>query len=170
MEAPPKLVHGQWAELPLITSKQMPLRPDWLLACLCVEDVGEHATGLLAGVLPEQVSDGPNPADGPKPADRTSLDSLHRYRDVFGDRGYLMAELHKGPDDRARLQRLTCLARQVGLSMVAAGDVHYHAPGRSALHDVLTAIRHGTTVAQAAGHLFCNAQRHLKSPETMELG
>ena len=47
------------------------------------------------------------------------------------------------------------------------GDVHYHVAGRKALHDVLTAIRLGTTVAGAAGHLFPNAQRHLKTPAEM---
>jgi len=51
--------------------------------------------------------------------------------------------------------------------LVAAGDVHYHVPERRALHDVLTAVRHGTTVAAAGEYLFPNAQRYLKSPETM---
>ena len=45
--------------------------------------------------------------------------------------------------------------------------MHYHVPERAALHDVLTAIRHGCTVAEATRHLFANAQRHLKSPEEM---
>jgi error-prone DNA polymerase len=45
--------------------------------------------------------------------------------------------------------------------------VLYHAPQRRPLHDVMTAIRHKTTVA-AAGHLLRpNAERHLKSPEEM---
>ena len=35
------------------------------------------------------------------------------------------------------------------------------------MHDVLTAIRHGSTVAEATRHLFANAQRHLKSPAEM---
>ena len=54
-----------------------------------------------------------------------------------------------------------------GVPLVAAGDVHYHVPERQALCDVLTAIRHGCTVAEAGEHLFPNAQRHLKSPEEM---
>ena len=51
--------------------------------------------------------------------------------------------------------------------LAAAGNVHYHLPGRRALCDVLTAIRHGTTVAAAGGLLFPNAERYLKSPEQM---
>ena len=50
-----------------------------------------------------------------------------------------------------------------GIPLVAAGDVHYHVPARMVLHDVLTAIRHGTTVAAAEGTLlFPNAERHLR--------
>jgi error-prone DNA polymerase len=91
---------------------------------------------------------------------------FHTYRDVFGDRCYLVAELHRGVDDRARLAQLQSLAREVRLPLVAAGDVHYHVPARMVLHDVLTAIRHGTTVAAAEGKfLFPNAERHLRSLE-----
>ena len=92
---------------------------------------------------------------------------LHRYHDVFGDRCYLLAELHRGPDDRGRLQELMHLARSAGVGLAAAGDVHYHLPERQALCDVLTAIRHGTTVAAAGELLFPNAERYLKSPEQM---
>ena len=55
------------------------------------------------------------------------------------------------------------LPRQTGLPLVAAGDVHYHVPERRPLHDVLTAIRHGCTVAEARGHLFANAPAALEA-------
>jgi error-prone DNA polymerase len=92
---------------------------------------------------------------------------VQRYRDVFGDGCYLLAELHRGPDDRQYLERLVQLSRQTGVPLAAAGDVHYHVPERNALCDVLTAIRHGCTVAAAGEHLFPNAERYLKSPEEM---
>ena len=74
--------------------------------------------------------------------------TLPSYRDLFGDRCYLLAELHRGPDDRRRVGSgwWNCRGRR-GIPLVAAGDVHYHVPERAALHDVLTAIRHGCTVA-----------------------
>ena len=56
------------------------------------------------------------------------------------------------------------LSRRSGVPLAAAGDVHYHVPQRQALCDVLTAIRHGCTVAAAGERLFPNAQRHLHSP------
>ena len=55
-----------------------------------------------------------------------------------------------------------------GLSLLATNQVLYHSPQRRPLHDVMTAIRHKTTVA-AAGHLLHpNAERHLKSPAQMQ--
>lgn len=75
--------------------------------------------------------------------------------------------LYRG-DDIARIERLDALAQANGLALLATNDVHYHAPERRALQDVMTAIRHKTTVA-AAGHLLHpNAERHLKSPEAMQ--
>ncbi len=75
--------------------------------------------------------------------------------------------LYRG-DDIARIERLDGLARAHGLTLLATNDVHYHAPERRALQDVMTAIRHKTTVA-AAGHLLHpNAERHLKSPAQMQ--
>lgn len=71
-------------------------------------------------------------------------------------------------DDLARIARLDALARAHGLTLLATNQVLYHAPQRRPLHDVMTAIRHKTTVA-AAGHLLePNAERHLKSPEEMQ--
>ncbi|MBU7572665.1 MAG: error-prone DNA polymerase [Hydrogenophaga sp.] len=75
--------------------------------------------------------------------------------------------LYRGADI-ARIERLDSLARANGLGLLATNDVHYHAPERRALQDVMTAIRHKTTVA-AAGHLLHpNAERHLKSPQEMQ--
>ncbi|OBX18311.1 error-prone DNA polymerase [Erythrobacter sp. QSSC1-22B] len=76
------------------------------------------------------------------------------------------AYLYRG-DDTARIARLDALARASGLSILATNDVHYHMPARRPLQDVMTAIRHKTTVA-AAGHLLAaNAERYLKPPATM---
>ena len=74
--------------------------------------------------------------------------------------------LHLG-DDIARIARLDALAVGHGLSLLATNDVHYATADRRPLQDVMTAIRHKTTVA-AAGHLLHgNGERYLKPPETM---
>ncbi|MGB3472225.1 MAG: error-prone DNA polymerase [Erythrobacter sp.] len=69
--------------------------------------------------------------------------------------------------DIARIDRLDSLARANGLTLLATNDVHYHAPERRPLQDVMTAIRHKTTVAEAGHLLHANSERHLKSPQEM---
>ncbi|MCA0904457.1 error-prone DNA polymerase [Qipengyuania aquimaris] len=69
--------------------------------------------------------------------------------------------------DIARIERLDALARANGLSILATNDVHYATPDRRPLQDVMTAIRHKTTVARAGHLLHGNAERYLKPPETM---
>ena len=81
---------------------------------------------------------------------------------------HLAASYCYAGDDIARIDRLDALARANGLSLLATNDVHYHAPDRRPLQDVMTAIRHKTTVARAGHLLHANAERHLKGPEEMQ--
>ncbi|MBB3861090.1 error-prone DNA polymerase [Novosphingobium hassiacum] len=81
--------------------------------------------------------------------------------------GYLAASYLYTGDDIARIERLNALALAHGLSLLATNDVLYSVAERRPLQDVMTAIRHKTTVA-AAGHLLePNSERHLKSPDEM---
>jgi error-prone DNA polymerase len=118
---------------------------------LTFADVAGHADGLLAGVLLHQ----------------TSREQIGMARELFGDRCYGIAELNRGPLDGLRLEEQVRRARDGRLPIVAANDVHYHVPRRRPLHDVLTAIRHGTTVANLGDRRLPNAERHLKSPDEM---
>ena len=80
---------------------------------------------------------------------------------------HLAASYLYAGDDLARIARLDELAKANGLTILATNLPLYHAAQRRPLHDVMTAIRHKTTVA-AAGHLLApNAERHLKGPEEM---
>jgi error-prone DNA polymerase len=165
---------------------------------LMLDDIAEFSEGLIAGVLigkqppalPGVLDDVPNHdstdcklhdlhADGvgncelkimaeESPAEPGAA-GLSMYREVFGERCYLLAELVRGADDRGRLAELRRISHEAGVPLVAAGDVHYHVPGRMVLHDVLTAIRHGTTVSAAEGTLlFPNAERHLRKVEEIQ--
>ena len=80
----------------------------------------------------------------------------------FPGRAWVAAELHCGPDDRARLASLRELASAAGLPLVAAGDVHMHVRSRRRLQDVLTAIRFRKPVRECGGALFPNGERHLR--------
>jgi error-prone DNA polymerase len=119
-------------------------------ACeLRLADLAEQSAGLLAGVVLEE----PDSVVG----------SLGALRELFGDRCYLLADAHRGGDDRARLEAFAALSERSGLPMVASGDVHYHTPERRLLHDVLTAIRLGETIEAADGaELLPNGERSLR--------
>ncbi len=86
----------------------------------------------------------------------------------FEGRAWIAVELHRGPDDAARLATLRKLGKQHALPLVAAGDVHMHRRERRALQDVVTAIALGTTVAEAGHALFPNGERHLRSVDDLQ--
>ncbi|GGC19671.1 error-prone DNA polymerase [Novosphingobium marinum] len=90
----------------------------------------------------------------------------HLARRLPGLRHIAASYLYTG-DDIARIEALDALAKAHGLSILATNDVLYHEPERRPLQDVMTAIRHKTTVARAGLALEANAERHLKSPAEM---
>lgn len=95
--------------------------------------------------------------------DAVWLEWLALFRELFGNRGYLLAELHRGVDDASKLQRLQDLSRRASVPLVAAGDVYYHVAERALLHDCLLATRFATTIDQVAAERLANSQYHLRS-------
>jgi error-prone DNA polymerase len=133
---------------------------------LTVDDIAEYAGDLLAVIVQD-----PWRQDSDLAVDRIGkigiLPPRQLYRDIFADRAYLAAAVHLGPADDAELDHFAQQARQARLPLIATNQVHYHVPARRALHDVLTAVRHHTTVAQLGALRFTNGERHLKSPAQM---
>ncbi|HJY78279.1 MAG TPA: PHP domain-containing protein, partial [Burkholderiales bacterium] len=80
----------------------------------------------------------------------------------FPGNAWIAAELHCGPNDRAKLSALKELSAKSGLPLAAAGDVHMHLRSRRRLQDVLTAVRFGKPVAQCGQALHPNGERHLR--------
>lgn len=80
------------------------------------------------------------------------------------DAVYLAVALLRTPEDSDLLVRARRLQRDLGLSVVACGDVVMHVRGRRALQDVLTALRFKSTLADAADALAPNGERHLREP------
>ena len=97
------------------------------------------------------------------PGSSIDIEQGRFLREQFPDRLWLAVELHRDRSDRKRLDALTQVASELGIPMVAAGDVHMDIRRRRALQDVMTAIRNNTTVAQAGKHLFRNGERHLRT-------
>lgn len=117
------------------------------------EDLAAHQHGLLALWVPGAAPD--------------AIAGQHLL-DVFGERLWLAVHLHRGADDDARLAHLQPLGGQLGIPLVACGDVHMHARGRRALQDCMTAIRAHCSVAQAGQYLFANGERHLRPLEQLQ--
>jgi error-prone DNA polymerase len=84
-------------------------------------------------------------------------------RQIFPNRLWMAVELHRDRHDDKRLRALEQASVELDLPMVASGDVHMDIRRRRALQDVLTAIRHNKTVAEAGAHLFRNGERHLRT-------
>src|SRR5881409_3717060 len=89
-----------------------------------------------------------------------------RCRAVFGKENFVV-ELHRNyvRGDLALTRALNALADDVHLSVVATGNVHYHARARHRLHDVLTAIHHRTTLDGSHSVRRPNSEFSLRPPE-----
>ncbi len=98
------------------------------------------------------------------PGTQPDRSQAHFVAECFPRRAWIAAGLFCGPNDAAWLAKLRKLGESAGLPLVAAGDVHMHAPSRRSLRDVLTAIRLGIPVRQAGCALYPNAERHLRHP------
>ena len=85
------------------------------------------------------------------------LNKYHQHRLWIG------AQRHLNYSDKSYLQHCQCLARQYALPITACGGVLMHAATRLPLQHALTAIKHGTTVADAGSRLLANTERALRS-------
>jgi len=124
-----------------------------------LEDIAAHNQGLLAAVHGDVATCGNF---------KELAAAVRSYRYIFGDRLYLAVSTHKGADDERYLAEIDDLARAMGVRAFATNDVHYHAPHRRFLQDVLTCIREKCTLEDAGRRLLPNAERYLKPAEEME--
>ncbi|HVE77481.1 MAG TPA: error-prone DNA polymerase [Gemmatimonadaceae bacterium] len=96
--------------------------------------------------------------------------ALGRWREAFGDRLAVEVQLHHaGGAEGALAAALVALAEGDGVPWVVAHDAHYVDEGGRLVHDLLTALRHETTVDDAAarGLLHPNGEWRLLSPSQM---
>ena len=93
---------------------------------------------------------------------------LSSFRDLFGDRGYLISHLHLGINDAWKLQRLQEFSRESRVPLVAAGGTLYHQPERMILHDCLQAIATGATIDHVATFRPANGQFYLRPIEQLQ--
>ncbi len=114
-------------------------------------DLLDHAAGLILLALP------------PERPDAAFARAFAGLRAALGGRLALAAALRRDALDGPRLRALAA----IDAGFVAVNEPLYHVPDRRPLHDAMTAIRLGTTVAAAGHALLANAERHLKGPAEM---
>jgi error-prone DNA polymerase len=123
-----------------------------------LEDVEGHAAGLVAL------------------AGRAALDAsdygvgglLDRLVGLFGRESvYVELQRHLLRDEEADNQALRALAAAFRVPLLATNGVRFASADERPLFDVLTCIRHKTTLARAGRRLAWNAERYLKAPEVM---
>ncbi|KAB2674230.1 error-prone DNA polymerase [Brucella tritici] len=118
------------------------------------DDLVAYGEGLIAVLVPDL-------------ADEDCALRLRRLREAFGDRAYLALTLRRRPNDQMRLWELSQLAQHARVPTVVTNDVLFHEPGRRMLQDVVTAIRHNTTIDELGYRRVRHADRYLKPPAEM---
>jgi error-prone DNA polymerase len=116
---------------------------------LHLADLTEHAQGLLLIAVADERHE-------------FVLRRLARHAPLW-----IAATMNRQGDDHRRIARLADLSRRTGIPLLATCDALYATPEQRPLHDVLTCIRLGTTIADAGQSLLANAERHLKPPAEM---
>jgi error-prone DNA polymerase len=119
------------------------------------EDVADWSEGLIAILVPDLPDD-------------ANAAALARLSVIFGMRGYMGLALRRRPNDAMRIFELDAQAREAGLRSVVLGDVLYHSNDRKMLQDVVTAIRHRTTIDALGFRRERYADRQMKSGAEME--
>ena len=99
---------------------------------------------------------------------KAAVTAARHYRRLFGrDHFWIELQRHRLPDDDRLTGRLAALAEHLKLGCVVTNNVHYHAPDRHRLQDVLVCIRHLTTLDASAHLRRTNAEYYLKPAAQM---
>ncbi|MFL3655368.1 MAG: PHP domain-containing protein, partial [Halioglobus sp.] len=73
-----------------------------------------------------------------------------------------------GNNEVQRYLTLQQLAQALDIPMLACGDVRMHTAKRKPLHDVFTALYHGTSIAQLGRRRLGNSQQHLRTIDKLQ--
>ncbi|UCG76129.1 MAG: error-prone DNA polymerase, partial [Gemmatimonadota bacterium] len=97
-------------------------------------------------------------------AHRTAVRKLER---MFEGRLHPALEHHGLPEDARRCAAWMAFSREEGLAWVPVNAPRYARPADRIVHDVLTCIRHDTTLDEAGDRLLPNGEWYLKSAAQM---
>ncbi len=124
-------------------------------AChLALGDVATFAKGQIFALLPDTFA-----------GDLSS--KLPRLREQLGAPLCLAAGNRYRGDDKVRIERLSRMAQEANIPLLATGDILFHHPNRRELTDIVTCIREHRRIEEAGYLLEANAERFLKPPHEM---
>src|SRR3954463_10825674 len=136
-------------------------------AGISFENLTQHTRGLHALT---------GPASGPIAARIRAGDEinarrlLNEWRELFGEHVSVEVQLHyTGGNESALAGQLIALAEKCGVPWVVSHDPRYVDDGGRLVHDILTALKHETTLDDAMdrGLLRPNGEWRLRSPRSM---
>jgi error-prone DNA polymerase len=88
---------------------------------------------------------------------------VKQYLGWFGrDNYYLELQHNLAPGDTERNRKLVSLAKEIGVKVVATGNVHYHVRERHQLQDCLVAIRHCKSLEETHRERRPNSEFYLR--------
>ena len=128
------------------------------------DEVERHAAGLFCltgcpfGDVPRRLA---------QEDEAGARERLGRLAEVFQGRVAVECWDHALASERAVVPKLVALAGSLDLPWLVTNDVHYAAPKGRLVHDVLTCLRHQTTLDEAGTLLRPNGEWYLKRPERM---
>jgi len=96
------------------------------------------------------------------PGARPQIEEARWLLEACGERVRIAVELLRDGTDGERLSALTHIGRELGVPLVASGDVHMHVRARRRLQDALTAIRLNVPLAEAGWQLHPSGERYLR--------
>jgi error-prone DNA polymerase len=119
------------------------------------DDVVAYCDGMIGILVPDL-------------ADETCAVQLRKLAEIFGDRAYVSLCLRRRPNDQLRLHEISNMAMRFKVKTVVTNDVLFHEPGRRQLQDIVTCIRHKTTIDDVGFERERHSDRYLKPPEEMQ--
>jgi error-prone DNA polymerase len=131
---------------------------------LDIRSLAQHSSGLicLSGCRRGEIASSILSGQAEK-----AYQVARRYMDIFGKEDfYIELQDNLYPEDEQLRRALAELAKDLGVSYVAANNVHYARRESHKLHDVLTCIKNRTTLDECQS-LKLNSEFYLKSSKEM---
>lgn len=127
-------------------------------------DLQEQSSGLIAlsgcpqGAIPYHLAKGDT---------EQAIKSTDQLQELFADRFFIELWDHGLAQEVVLSKQLHDLAKRYSLPCLVTNNVHYAAPHKRTIHDVLTCLKHEVTLSNAGRRLRPNDNWCLKSPQAM---